>query len=773
MNTSEQKIVPLRSAAASDNQRAKSLPTPLLSLQGRAKLKLLELLAGVFNNIDDNLFELASRADNNGDQNLYFESMREVRMQRRGIELNFGKAISHSVAEVVNEAPRVAVEASADSLSLLEHHELEQIVALDGMVAKSLGECNNELMLLTARCDALLTDRQLSFEDNPLSPKVLGKAFVDACDNLDIDIKSKLMLFKLFDKQVFGKLQPFYQQCNAQLEGDGILPNLVLADAYRAINPDAEESLLGADSLTQQPPQDDGVSLDQMDVFGAEQESSPVDLPEQDVFRSVQQLMTQLQRFSATDTQAKLAPRTRAVSRDQVVSALSEIQAKSAQLPVDDLGYVAVAPSHNDLKMASEQLVKQLTEASGGQSRRIGQLDEDAINLVEMLFGYILDDKNLSTAMKALIARLQIPLIKVAMLDKELFNSSQHPARLLLNELAANALGWNRAKGAQRDKLYSKIEQIVDQITTEFDDDISLFQQLLVDLIAFNESEDRRARLVEQRTLTAEQGRAKSENARRQVERQLVERIQRAESGGHELPVVVTRFLGQAWSDVLFLICLREGVEGEQWRRAMKLVDNLLWSVSPLKTSEQRQRLLKVMPTLLRSLRSGLQQIGHSEFDTTELFEQLEALHMANVRGELHAVANEYKQQAEQQSVAPTSLDEALAGGADAGASEGEDFCADEDILEMVDSMVAGSWVEVSDNDEQQLRARLAAIIKSTERYIFVNRAGVKVADWLRGELAAEVEKGHVKLLESGLLFDRALESVINNLREMKDQRRR
>jgi hypothetical protein len=460
-----------------------------------------------------------------------------------------------------------------------------------------------------------------------------------------------------------------------------------------------------------------------------------------------------------------------------VVRALSEIQGQSAQLPVDELGYVSVAPSHGDLKFASEQLIKQLTDASGGQSRRIGQLDEDAINLVELLFGFILDDKNLSSTMKALIARLQIPFIKVAMLDKALFNSSEHPARLLLNELATSALGWNKSKGAQRDKLYAKIEHIIDTITTEFDDDIALFQQMLVDLIAFNESEQRRARLVEQRTLTAEQGRAKSESARRHVEDELVAKIQRAEATGHELPVVVTRFLGQAWSDVLFLICLREGKEGEQWRRAMTLVDNLLWSVSPLKTTEQRQRLLKVMPLLLTSLRSGLQQIGHSEFDTSELFEQLEALHRANVRGELHVVADEFKQQAEQQSFSPTSLDEALAGGGGSVAGSVADsmanFCGDEEILELVDNMVAGSWVEVSDDDEQQLRARLAAIIKSTERYIFVNRAGVKVADWLRGELAAEVEKGHVKLLESGLLFDRALESVITNLREMKDQRRR
>jgi hypothetical protein len=102
MNNSEQKIVPLRSAS-SNYQRVKPLPPQLHSMQRRAKTQLLALLTGVFNHIDDNLFELASRADNNGDQNLYFESMREVRLQRRGIELSFGKAVVASLANVVNE----------------------------------------------------------------------------------------------------------------------------------------------------------------------------------------------------------------------------------------------------------------------------------------------------------------------------------------------------------------------------------------------------------------------------------------------------------------------------------------------------------------------------------------------------------------------------------------------------------------------------------------------------------------------------------------------
>ena len=218
------------------------------------------------------------------------------------------------------------------------------------MVAKSLSDCSNELMLLTARIDSLLSDRSLTPEDNPLSPKVLGKAFVDACDNLDIDIKSKLMLFKLFDKQVFGKLAAFYQHSNQQLEDDGVLPNLALADAHRAIS--ANAPMPSESSLHE--PSSDNVSLDNMAVFDPRDDAEKPaagSAEDPDVFRTMQQLMTQLQRFNTTDTQAKLAPRARAVSRDQVVRALSEIQGQSAQLPVDKFLSSKIKPKRSSTRL--------------------------------------------------------------------------------------------------------------------------------------------------------------------------------------------------------------------------------------------------------------------------------------------------------------------------------------------------------------------------------------------------------------------------------------
>ncbi len=88
--------------------------------------------------------------------------------------------------------------------------------------------------------------------------------------------------------------------------------------------------------------------------------------------------------------------------------------------------------------------------------------------------------------------------------------------------------------------------------------------------------------------------------------------------------------------------------------------------------------------------------------------------------------------------------------------------------LEQVDRFAQGSWFEVSEDSKPTYRCRLAAAIKSVDKFIFVNRNGMKVAEKSRQELAIALQQGHFSILDDGMLFDRALESVIGNLRQSR-----
>ncbi len=93
----------------------------------------------------------------------------------------------------------------------------------------------------------------------------------------------------------------------------------------------------------------------------------------------------------------------------------------------------------------------------------------------------------------------------------------------------------------------------------------------------------------------------------------------------------------------------------------------------------------------------------------------------------------------------------------------------DDEALAQVDNLRVGSWVEFQEDEEHKLRCKLAAVIKPTGKYIFVNRTGMKVLEKTRMGLAVEFRRGAVRLLDDALLFDRALESVIGNLRRLKN----
>ena len=122
------------------------------------------------------------------------------------------------------------------------------------------------------------------------------------------------------------------------------------------------------------------------------------------------------------------------LSNDDLLNLLSTIQVQSQ--PASNRADLPSQPL--DVRQSLFNLVNQNPQPQG-----IGRIDDDAINLVSMLFEFILDDRQLPTPMKALLARLQIPMLKVVVLDKSFFSRGGHSARRLLNELATAAIGWN------------------------------------------------------------------------------------------------------------------------------------------------------------------------------------------------------------------------------------------------------------------------------------------------------------------------------------------
>ncbi|SFP76371.1 DUF1631 domain-containing protein [Pseudomonas borbori] len=734
------------------------LPVALSHLRDKAAQQLKQALQALFDNADDTLFEMADRAASNGEQNAFFEAMRDLRLKRKSIERGFLQEVFEPFATLnqyeVGKSSLGSI--SFDGLALIQNDELEESVALDAMVAKVMSRDRVAVGHLTTRLNALVS-KKLDDKSNPLGPALLCAAFLEACSSLGVEIKVKLIILKLFEKYVLADLDQLYAEANQILVTAGVLPELKSAPVRR--NPE------GSGTAAYGAAEQAGASAGGQAGEGV-----------QEVFVALQELLAQVRGHAMPrrKTPADASPIT---SRD-LLRLLSHMQQHAPAQVSDD----------SDLREQLEQLLSRAS-ARSGKARVVGEVDEDVINLVSMLFEFILDDRTLPDSLKALIARLQIPMLKVALLDKTFFSRGSHPARRLLNEIASAALGWGEQDDTQRDSLYQKIEQVVQRLLNDFVDDPLIFAELLADFLAFTGNERRRSELLEQRTRDAEEGSARAELARRQVELVLNERLL-----GKCLPEVVVRLLQEAWSKVLMLICLKHGVGSPEWQAALATMDDLVWSAHPHEEPEARLRLLELVPGLLKALRDGMASAAFDPFSAGEFFSQLEALHVQAFQ-RFKRVVSEAERVPAVESVddrvavggMPSLLEQPPAPELDgaamiavveeivllapgqSSANEPEICLADDDeALQQVDNLRVGSWVEFQEDQEHKLRCKLAAVIKPTGKYIFVNRTGLKVLEKSRVDLAVEFRRNAIRLLDDALLFDRALESVIGNLRRLK-----
>ena len=718
-------VVPLHKAATdqANHSPLARLPVILLQVRDKAAQQLRHGLQELFDNADDTLFEMADRARNDVEQNIFFEAMRDLRLKRKNIERGFLEQFFEAFVALIQYE---VVQPTLPGTLIFEDSaprtdDMERSVAVETMVGRVLKRDGFALDQLTARLNVLL-GKDFDNQHNPLGPAMLCEFFLQAGRNLGVEIKVKLILLKLFERYVLADTEQLYAEANQLLVATGVLPELKPAPARRAIERAAAS--ISSEESDEPAPADEGV---------------------QEVFAALQELLLHVRGSVAPTLEPSAAAQP--ISTRDLLRLLSHLQQYVPALAAQD---------DFDLRNQLEQLLTRVSVRSG-KSRIVDGADEDVINLIAMVFDCILEDRNLPDSLKALITRLQIPMLKVAVLDKSFFSRGSHPARRLLNEIADAAMGWGDCNGEARDSLYLRIEQVVQRLLTEFVDDPAIFSELLADFLAFTSDERRRSELLEQRLRDAEEGRAKTELARQRVEQVLNLALL-----GKVLPPSVVMFVRDAWSKVLLLTCLKHGDQSAEWQADVQTMEQLIWSVQRHDEADAGLRLLALVPGLLKSLRDGLSSSAFDPFATSEFFSELEALHVRVLEPSSEPPPADAPALVEvSQHITLRAADEGAIGLNASGLAH------DDPGLRQVEQLRLGSWVAFQEDDEHSLRCKLAAVIEATGKYVFVDRTGMKVLERSRIDLALEFRRGAVRALDDTLLFDRALESVLGNLRRL------
>ena len=772
-------------------EKATALPAPIIKLRDCANLNLKDLIRSLFDSADDAFFEMADKAGSNGDQSMYFDAMRELRLQKKKIAMGLIQAINASFSTIEessyqNRTTDSSSNIDSESLSLIHNDELELNVAKDGMITRLNNSAGSELDALHKRMESVLS---FSFSQTliPTGPELLCDAFFTACEILDVPLKARLVIFKLFEKHVLSSMNKVYIRLNELLIKQGVLPNLKLSTGkvtHQTSNPQSTGTLQNHNETPDDQSHIPILNADQC-LSGGQFENLRSLMHNQvsDAFPVIPTTPVKAEYFHQND----------------IVSALSQLQHQQLGQSIN---------LEHESKFDYSSLLNNLMQTES-TNNAYSPLDTDVMNLVSMLFDFILDDRQLQPDMKALIARLQIPILKVAIMDSSFFDRGGHPARKLLNEMASAAIGWNKKTNGKRDRLKEKIEGLVSSILANFDNEISLFESLLQDFTSFIDLEQRRGLLVEQRTKDSEKGKAASDVAKHSVEAAINDLIQDKAFRDKKLPACVLDILSEAWSRVMTIHFLKGGEDSREWKRACKVASELIWSVCPEgNNADARQKLLHQIPLVMRNLRQGLNDISFDEFRMKTLFKALENEHVKTlhnvsmnesecIKGTLEPIESvpdtvselndaqddaiaelvrdtlEMEEEFKHFKVAnilpeaePSSNESkaALFESSQLNASSDNVANKDDPFVQQVENLTVGCWFEFREETEP-VRCKLAAVIKVTGKYIFVNRSGVKVAEKTVAVLADEMRRGCIQILNDGLLFDRALESVIGSLR--------
>lgn len=258
-----------------------------------------------------------------------------------------------------------------------------------------------------------------------------------------------------------------------------------------------------------------------------------------------------------------------------------------------------------------------LSDATGDSNEQM------TIDVVAMLFEFILRDTQIPAEVRAQLGRLQFLVLKVALRESALLTQQSHPARLLVNRIGTISVGLQQIDpGGAR--IASEIIRIVETLLADASENSSLFDTMLDEFDAFIARElrtrDSNVDLAAQAVENAESRTLRFARLAAQLGDVLT---------GLSIDPYLHEFLTGTWVHV---IERAEREQGSVSRRFRQLVPDLLWSMVPKNSSQERGRLISLLPVIVGTVRQGLAMEGWEESRQRELLDWLVAAHSRSLR---------------------------------------------------------------------------------------------------------------------------------------------
>jgi hypothetical protein len=706
-------------------------------------------LRDMLDGVGETLLDFADKAENARGRQGFFDADVALKKGRRRIQQGFEERVRKGFESFVTEQTMPSQGRDAEEMSLVDKDSFEDNLAVQIVASRVSRKCHSELFALKRRLAVINQGVKIEEQDLPGGPYHLAQSFAESLDGLPIEKRIKLILHALFHKRIMRDVEVLYRDFNAQLIEAGVLPYFrpgpEQSERYHRPTRAADEKTGKKVSQRASSPQTGRAQ----GTASAPSESAPScsgGLSET-VLRDVLELMGRRTVGSAGANPYLTPSGGPALPAEQIAGAIgkAQSQAVSPAMAVRDAALVQLDVDSALMARVGEALSRErelIMDLTGRDKLRT--IDSDTIDLVGMLFEYMLGVEELPNVVKALLSHLHTPYLKLAILDQSFLDSRDHPARTLLDRMIEAGSSLVVETDLRRG-IYPGLRDTVNRIVSDFKDDTSLFAELLD---GFSRRVGRlkdQTKISERRAQQAEQGRQQLKRAQQDATDELKRLV-----GDEYLPQVVADFLRGFLAERLTLILLRgsQPQGSSDWSKTTGLARVLIEVSGRKGLANWRANRAKL---------AGLRKVIAAE---PKLLGSYYSRQVERLLGWLAEV--------EHQGATPKSMQQLVApdpAGSTEPVRDGRAPFSPEQraMAERLEEVKFGTLFELKlDGEDSKRRLRLSWYNPTTTRYLFVNQDGGTAAVKDLASLAAELASGDARIitLPGQAFVERALHAI-------------
>lgn len=730
-----------------------------------------DLLMAAEKTLADSLLQVAEKSANSDEQRQYFEAIQQLGQRSGAMHAAFAHALGknfQAFLDGIEQEKSIDDQLDVNNLTLVNRDELEDELAISVIVSKSNSRNSELLWKLNRRMAVLRGGKAVTDETNPFGPAIVCDAIQDAVKELEVDNKARILIYKHIGKVFVISFKKILEQLNELFIEQGVLPNLrfeVSKDSSGAAPmPAAEEGM-----------EDNAQLADDSTEAGSSpyRETATSIANQHQMFQAIRALQNSIgpRTHTAGGVSWSGVPTDGTGGADSFRGIDYALVLSAIQQSRDILASLGTGRPLS-IDKVEKQLVQELAAKADPESQhKITRDDADTVDLVGMIFRYMLDDKNLDDSVKSLLSHLHTPYLKLALLDSKFLDNYEHSARLLLNMMAEVGGRW--VKDEHDRTVLPKLKSLVDTILKGFVDDATIFDRLLEDFTRFKDGLEKRAKMVEKRNTEAQQGLEKLEVSKQRALDEILSRLD-----DKQVPDKIADILEKPWAEFLSFNLLRHGDQSLTWQSALKVVDGVIWSVIPEESGMNKESFKRHQSDVESSVKEGLATIGYDQEASKSLLKSLKeaqelayhSLVMEDVKSPPAADGKPAASQSTSAAKPKATPKVARKTRRKPVKPAPEKLTAEEqEMVEKLKDIAFGTWFEFQGNrGEKDIRQlKLAWFSRVTNHYMFVDHSGVKQAVETHTGLAKGMCEGRIRLasFEKRSFMERAFGAILDRLK--------